>query len=322
MLDFNDVLSQRLEVNHKTDLTDVSDHTRHKYWLKYQDMGKIEVFRVLMTPEMATKILNGSSIKNRKANKKNEQRLQRDVIRGDYSVTHQGIALSPDMDVVDGHHRLRVCIATGIALPMFVFMNVPKESMPFVDRGYGRTVDQDLDMDGLDQAKVRVALARSCIELLGYVSTNLGNKPDYDAWMPLFDEGISFAIQTMRSRVRGTARTAPVIGSFAFAYPTDREGVMKAAEGFVTGAHLDENDPMNKLREHLALEKNRNRGQKPRAQLGKATTWAIFKAIQGKKTKRMAIKEDGNEFFKKYYADNFKDEIAHILPKKAKLVLV
>lgn len=292
------------------------DDKRMMYWSAFESMKDIEVSRVFMTPEMAAQLLEQSAFKNRRINQKNLKKLKRDIVGGRYQVTHQGVAMTREKAIIDGQHRMAACRDTGICIPIFMFSNLLEEMVWSVDRGCLRTVDQDLYMHDYKWATERVALLRMCVELLGHDSTNIRDKREFDAWMPLFEKGIDFVLP-LKSRVKGTAKTAPVLGGFAFAYPYDSPKVAGCAEMFVTGIQIPtENDPMHRLREHVKNPKNRNRGQRPRALLGRATTWALHKSLQKIGVKQVRRDMTGVSFFRRYYEEHFGDIIMANTPEK------
>lgn len=294
------------------------DPERMKYWPAFEAMREYEVSRVFVSPEMAAGMLEHSTFQNRKINQKNLKKLKRDIVTGRYQVTHQGVAMTREQAVIDGQHRLLACKETGICIPLYLFSNLPEDVVWSVDRGSLRTVDQDLFMHGEKWSKKRVELLRMCVELLGYDSTNIRDKREYDSWMPLFEQGIGFALP-LSSRTKGTARTAPVLGSFAFAHPVNPVAIAGYAEMFVTGVQIPtEDDPMNRLRRHVEDPKNRNRGQRPRAMLGRAATWALHKSLDGYKVKQVRRDMSGVRFFRQFYEHQFPDIIKTNTPDRAK----
>lgn len=285
---------------------------RRIYWHLYEKMRDIEVVRVFMTPEWAKELLDKSPYRleqrQRRINQKNLKKLKRDIVGGRYQVTHQGVALSREQAIVDGQHRLLACYETGICIPMFLFRNVLQETIWAVDRGAIRTVDQDLYMHGIDKGNERAAMLRRCIEVLGYESTNIRDKQEHDVWLTLFGEGIEFAL-TLNNRLKKTAGSSPVVGGFAFAHPVNPARVEECGKRFISGANMTENDPMLRLRNHCAMERNRNRGQRPQALLLRATTYALYKALTNKPVHQLRRNMDGVYFFRKYYMQRFPEEI-------------
>lgn len=62
------------------------------------------------------------------------------IQRGEWKLSHQGIALAPDGRLLDGQHRLSAIVAAGRAVPMWVFRNVSPDAFAAMDRGNRRTL--------------------------------------------------------------------------------------------------------------------------------------------------------------------------------------
>jgi len=299
-------------------IDDVGACDRLMYRCEFESMATLRVERVFMTPEWAKELLDHSTFRNRKVQVRLLKKLVRKIHSGQYRATHQGVALSPEQHVLDGQHRLMACAATGICIPMFVFYNLDKDLVRFMDRGCARTADQDLFMNDVKWSKERLALLRMNIELLGFDSTTIDGGEEYDRWEPLFRDGLEYVLPLI-PRVEGTAKTAPVIGSIAFAYPTAPKRVRQFAERFVTGVQLNSNDPELKLQKHVHADKNKNRGQRPRALLGRATTWCIHKALKGGEVTNVHCTMEGIHHFRKYYFEQHA-ELLRSLPDVSKKI--
>ena len=75
------------------------------------------------------------------------------MLRGEWEVTHQGIAFSDEDHMVDGGHRLRAVIAAdaekpGITVPFMVTFGLPEEAMLAMDIGRRRVPADFLTMSG------------------------------------------------------------------------------------------------------------------------------------------------------------------------------
>jgi hypothetical protein len=81
---------------------------------------RVEIIDI--TPEIA---------KNWMANNKNNRSLSsgvaekyaRDMLAGNWTLTHQGIAFYEDMTVADGQHRLNAIILSGVTIKLSVRLN-------------------------------------------------------------------------------------------------------------------------------------------------------------------------------------------------------
>jgi hypothetical protein len=56
-----------------------------------------------------------------------------DMAAGRWQLTHQGIAIGPNGEVIDGQHRLHAVVLSGVTVMMLVTYNVPVESVTVID---------------------------------------------------------------------------------------------------------------------------------------------------------------------------------------------
>ena len=66
--------------------------------------------------------------------------------RGEWHLTHQGIALDIDGNLIDGQHRLAAVIKANVIVPMMVTVNAPRASFVALDGGVKRTLADRLTM--------------------------------------------------------------------------------------------------------------------------------------------------------------------------------
>lgn len=86
---------------------------------------RIEIITV--TPEIAAQfLLNNKS--NRAMRRTHVARLADDIREGRWQLTHQGIAVSADGELLDGQHRLQAIIEAGVPVPMAVATGIAADS--------------------------------------------------------------------------------------------------------------------------------------------------------------------------------------------------
>ncbi|WP_229670449.1 hypothetical protein [Microlunatus endophyticus] len=68
--------------------------------------------------------------------------------RGDWKVTHQGVAVDTNGVLVDGQHRLAAVIEAGVSVEMTVFMDVPADTFDVLDTGKKRNAADVLAIEG------------------------------------------------------------------------------------------------------------------------------------------------------------------------------
>jgi hypothetical protein len=90
-----------------------------------------------ITPQVAECYL----ITNRNVRTPDANRVEKyanSIRRGEWVVTHQGIAFNADGNLVDGQHRLLAVIQAGMPVDMLVTTNVSNEAVPEMDRNTPR----------------------------------------------------------------------------------------------------------------------------------------------------------------------------------------
>jgi hypothetical protein len=67
--------------------------------------------------------------------------------RGQWQLTHQGVAFDVNGILIDGQHRLSAVVQSNCIVPMMVTMNAPSVSFEALDCGIGRTIGDRLKMN-------------------------------------------------------------------------------------------------------------------------------------------------------------------------------
>ncbi len=99
----------------------------------------IEANIELITPELATQYLS-RNVKNRSIRKQEVEAYAREIKRGTFVTTHQGIAFDSDGNLIDGQHRLMAIAMAGKPVEMMVVRGVAPQALTVVDRGASRTM--------------------------------------------------------------------------------------------------------------------------------------------------------------------------------------
>lgn len=108
---------------------------------------------VLITPAMAKEILDSSNTDNRRFRMWWAIALASSIKRGDWLLTHQGIAFDENGRLLDGQHRLKAVILSGIPVLMFVFKGLDPKGFMAIDVGVKRSVS---DTTGLEKSTAEV----------------------------------------------------------------------------------------------------------------------------------------------------------------------
>jgi hypothetical protein len=112
------------------------------------------VVKMTITPQDAEELLKRNTI-NRKLNKNTVRDLVRDIKASRWKLTHQGIALTPSYDVLDGQHRLHAIIEAAQQVDMFVTFDVDPDSFLYIDRMRRKSTALLLNTDTITAAVAR-----------------------------------------------------------------------------------------------------------------------------------------------------------------------
>lgn len=91
-----------------------------------------------ITPEKARRILV-SNKNNRPVKTFKLQTLKNDLRNGNFRLTHQGIALDWNGNLLDGQHRLLAIAETGVTVQMYVTRNCDPHIFKVIDTGASRS---------------------------------------------------------------------------------------------------------------------------------------------------------------------------------------
>lgn len=137
----------------------------------------------IITPEIATEILERHNPRNRSVSESTVQSYAVDMKNGRWTSTHQGIAFDTNGDLLDGQHRLWAVVFSGCTIEFWVFRDMPVKTqqgnvylytMDSIDRGRVRTTGQQMQLcHGIKNGNV-VAAALRGIGALAF--PNMGQK--------------------------------------------------------------------------------------------------------------------------------------------------
>lgn len=100
-----------------------------------------------ITPTRAEKLLQANT-SNRPLSAAQVEAFAEAMRRGDWQVTHQGIAIGTDGQVIDGQHRLAAVVEAGIPVTMMVFSDVDPSTFDVLDTGRRRNAADVLAIEG------------------------------------------------------------------------------------------------------------------------------------------------------------------------------
>ena len=212
---------------------------------------------VEVTPEIAEMLLAMVPEYQRSLRPANLKKFVTLIREGRFLTTHQGIAFDRDGNLIDGQHRLKAVVETGISIETSASFGLPHDTFRAMDRGAARSVADDLMTDGVmtnaREAGTFSAAARSLAGIdAGRRVTNtrhvagwtLGHAMDVYERHPQLDLGVRLA--------QMLPRYVPKAG-FAAVWTLCAEKDRKTADAFATklisGENMSAGDPVHVLRE-------------------------------------------------------------------------
>jgi hypothetical protein len=113
-----------------------------------------------ITPDKAAEMLAANTA-NRPLSRTTVRAFAEAMRRGDWLVTHQGIAFDSDGALVDGQHRLAAVIEAELPVEMTVFTDVEPHTFDVLDTGKRRNAADVLAIEGEKSTTLLAAMVRS-----------------------------------------------------------------------------------------------------------------------------------------------------------------
>lgn len=234
---------------------------------------------VIITPDLARDILTRNK-NNRPVDQTMVSLMAGEIEKGNWQVTHQGIALDGSLTtgfLVDGQHRLHAVIKANIPAPMLVFENVPPETFSVLDTGKRRSGGDVLALSGERDTTLLSATVRHVHLYRSSPSgswTGASSRVTNDQLLSVFrtqrDEFVTaVTIGRSLSKELGMIPTAAATAYFLTVEAAPAARVEDWIRGITTGVNLDSDDPrlalirtMNTLRGGATIRRRTDtRGQ-------------------------------------------------------------
>ena len=119
---------------------------------------KTEVMAI--TPELAEKWLSEYNLRNRPLRENAVRTLARQIERGEWQLSHQGIAFDEEGFLLDGQHRLAAIARAGQPVQVMVTFGASRSSFSVVDTGQKRTARDALALAGEENSMVLASALR------------------------------------------------------------------------------------------------------------------------------------------------------------------
>ncbi|MEV7187818.1 hypothetical protein [Kitasatospora sp. NPDC093102] len=211
---------------------------------------------VKVTPEIAETFLSRASV-NRRLDMGRVRVLAGAILRGEWKLTHQGIAFDKDGALIDGQHRLHAIIEANTPVEMFVVDGLSRDVFPVLDVGKSRSAADALLSTG---AKYRPLLSSTIRHVSLFKA--MPNDPwsgarayvSNDRILAAFNEdkdryGEAVSIGRELSRHLFASQTAVAVGFFVTTEVAPAADIDEWISGLKSGASLDPGDARLALRE-------------------------------------------------------------------------
>lgn len=210
---------------------------------------KTEVVKV--TPAIATAWLTLNT-HNRVVAPQRVDAYAKDMLAGNWKLTHQGVAISVDNVIGDGQHRLLAVQKSGVTVEMLVTTGLPTEAIIAIDRGFVRTISNAINMsiEGSGWINSKVTAASKWAYVRRGWATSAAEV--YNSAVKM-KPSLLFAADNMRGNVPGITRAA-VVGTIALmhAYGENEDTLSEFCRKLLSGStEGDADTAIVRLREWL-----------------------------------------------------------------------
>jgi hypothetical protein len=164
--------------------------------------------QMLVTRKLAEQFLRKNDI-NRPFRDTYCEELCGIILRGEWKLTHQGIAISTDGTLLDGQHRLHAIVRTGIPCMMLVTTDCDAHLFELIDRGRIRTQADSLHVSRRHAAAARFLFMLSKAPANWSHSCTIDQVKDVLCWA---GAPIDVVLQAVRG-VKRVKTASPIVGA-------------------------------------------------------------------------------------------------------------
>ena len=255
---------------------------------------------VSVTPQKAKEWLEGNT-NNRAINKRRVALYASDMQRGAWIVTHQGIAIDEDGNLIDGQHRLHAVLEANIAVPMMVTTGIPRivhvnghhnidvHVMDVLDGGQPRGMGQRLQLGhGVPNANLVAAV----VNVLQYIC--VGKRQANMSTHQVLEIRKVYADSLDAIFACGwnnADRKAGLIGCLVAFHAANPEKAIEFSRGFIDMTGLPPKSPIAALRRWL-LNGHFEQNQNGRLKLVKVTASACIRFADGNTAEKLYENEE------------------------------
>ncbi|MEU2670063.1 hypothetical protein ABZ622_14545 [Streptomyces sp. NPDC007164] len=225
-----------------------------------------------VTPELAENFLSRSSV-NRRLDDGRVNSLADTILRGEWKLTHQGIAFDEAGELLDGQHRLNAIIKANTPVVMFVFDGLSRDVFPVLDTGKRRSAADTLLSTGAKYLPLLSSTIRHVLlfkEIPNDRWTGVGAYVPNDRILAAYNRdknryGEAVTIGRDLSKHLFASQTAVAVGYFLTTEAAPAAEIDEWISGLKSGANLDPGDVRLALRE--VPKETQKRGSRRRMSL-------------------------------------------------------
>jgi len=170
-----------------------------------------------ITPKQAEKYLQFNT-SNRTLRKSLVSQYARDMEHGKWKLTHQGLAFNCDGTLLDGQHRLKAIVESGVTVQMLVARGVETKHQLVMDDHAKRSAGDALTLvRGECITAMEVAIVRAAVELQGGEYKGHRTKGELNELLDKFRGALDFIGEVLGGKQRGVTG-APVWAAIALSW--------------------------------------------------------------------------------------------------------
>ena len=124
------------------------------------DITGITARVVVWTPDKATEMLEEHNSHNRNFTKGNVDKVKSAILSGEWLVNGETIIISSCGLLMDGQHRLKAVVETGISIPMLTCYGVDKNAFPSINVGKVRSANDAFSIANIANGSVTTSLIK------------------------------------------------------------------------------------------------------------------------------------------------------------------
>lgn len=245
-----------------------------------------------ITPDLATTML-ARVAGNRRVDKGTQLSLERDMREGRWVLNGAPLVFSQDGQVLDGRARLHACVAAGVSFETLVVRGVALDTFETIDSVRKRTLADVLSIRREQHGRALASALRIIWAYQAGITPGAGKAPAPTALLTVLEEN-----PAIKDSVLPGLRGMPLlphgcaIAVHHLAKRIDSEKADQFLDRLSNPIAMDDNDPINRLRELLARLRGQGGARRQTYVLAVAIkAWNAFRRGQSMKQLRYSPEE-------------------------------